>query len=203
MFRSFESLTDPFAPAPDEGVRAAPPDRLWRFLIWQLVPFRRVLAWIALSGLIVALVETGLIYYAGRVVDILATAGPAAFWGRHGAELAGVALLILIARPAVIVLNQTLLNQALAMREGTLGPDHPDVGWSLRDLGLLRLAQDEPAQAAADLARAVAIYREALGPDHPDLSEILPAYAEALQAVGQAARADSARQAAESLPDTQ
>jgi ATP-binding cassette subfamily B multidrug efflux pump len=109
MFRFFEGMVDAFAPAQS----GAPPAGFWRFMADMLRPFRRVLALSATVGLCAALVETALIFYAGRVVDLLAE-GRAGFWGRHGLELGLVAAFVLLARPAVIALNQTLLNQALA-----------------------------------------------------------------------------------------
>ncbi|MEO0821176.1 MAG: ABC transporter ATP-binding protein [Pseudomonadota bacterium] len=110
MFARLESMIDPFPPSPD-----APSDRFWGFLSEQLRPFRRVLGAIAVSGLVVALVETALIFYAGRIVDLMTEAGPDALMARHGVELAIVVLLILLARPTAIVLNVGLLNQTVSV----------------------------------------------------------------------------------------
>jgi ATP-binding cassette subfamily B multidrug efflux pump len=111
MFRLFEGMVDPFRP---DDPRVAPPPRFWPFLLYHLRPYRRVMALLVCTGATTALVETGLIHYAGRVVDLLAAEGPEGFWGRHGLELAAIALFILFLRPVAIVLNQTLLNQALS-----------------------------------------------------------------------------------------
>jgi ATP-binding cassette subfamily B multidrug efflux pump len=109
MFRFFETRVDAFAPAPD----AAPPTRFWPYMLDHLRPFRGVLGFTALTGLATALVETGLIYYAGHVVDLLAE-GQEGFWSRHGLELALIALFVLLLRPLVITLNHALLNQSLS-----------------------------------------------------------------------------------------
>jgi ATP-binding cassette subfamily B multidrug efflux pump len=109
MFRFFESLVDAFGPLP----RTTPPAAFWAFMADQLRPFRRVLGLTMLTGLTMALVETALIYYAGRVVDLLAE-GREAFWSRHGLELALVAAFILFARPVVITVNHALLVQSLS-----------------------------------------------------------------------------------------
>ena len=108
-FRRFERLVDPFAAVPE----GAPPDRLWPFLKEALWPYRRVLAVLCVTGLAVALMETGLIFYSGRVIDLMAEAGPDALFVRHGLELAVAVLLILFLRPLVVALNTGLMNQAL------------------------------------------------------------------------------------------
>ncbi len=111
MFRYLESLIDPFVP--DTG--AAPSDRFWRFLLDHLRPFRKVLSVVAVTGFTVALVETSLIFYAGRLVDLMTASGTEAFFPRHGLELAAVVLLILLVRPFVIVLNIGLLNHGMSV----------------------------------------------------------------------------------------
>ena len=90
MLRYFESLVDPYAPYAESDT---PPDRLWPFLRDYLRPARRVMAWTVLSVLAVAVVEIWLIWYAGRLVDVLGDTPPAEVWARHGLELgAGRAL---------------------------------------------------------------------------------------------------------------
>jgi tetratricopeptide (TPR) repeat protein len=63
-----------------------------------------------------------------------------------------------------------LAQQALAIREKALGPDHPDVAQSLNNLALLYLQQGRYAEAEPLLKRALAIREKALGPDHPDVA---------------------------------
>lgn len=118
MFRFLESFIDPFQSNPGAGKDAAdntPPDRLWPFLLDHLKPFRGVLATVSVMSLSVALIETGLIYYAGRLVDLMAASGQENFTARHGIELAVVVLLILIARPIVIVGSIALLNHGMSV----------------------------------------------------------------------------------------
>ncbi|NKB57853.1 MAG: ATP-binding cassette domain-containing protein [Alphaproteobacteria bacterium] len=110
MFRLLESLIDPFRATND-----APPDRFWPFILGHLRPFRRLLAVVAVTGFCVATIETGLIFYAGRLVDLMTASGLDHLTMRHGVELAVVALLILLVRPIVIVLNIALLNQGLSV----------------------------------------------------------------------------------------
>ncbi|NNU79285.1 ABC transporter ATP-binding protein [Halovulum dunhuangense] len=110
MFRRFENLVDPFAEPP----AGTPPATLWAYLRTQLVPFRRHLIWMAVVGAVVALIEMGLIFYSGRVVNLITDAEPAAFWAEHGLELTLAALFILFLRPLIMGLNHLLLEQTLA-----------------------------------------------------------------------------------------
>jgi tetratricopeptide (TPR) repeat protein len=58
-----------------------------------------------------------------------------------------------------------LQQEALAVREKQLGPEHPDVATSLNSIAALYSAQDDYAAAAPLLVRALAIREKALGPD--------------------------------------
>jgi ATP-binding cassette subfamily B multidrug efflux pump len=115
MFRYFESLNDPFQPYQAK----TPPGRYWPFIWAHIRPVRGIMAVVVAVGLVVAMLETGLIYYAGRVVDMLAEtgaeAGPAALWSARGLELTAVALFILLLRPLAIGLQMAFLNQSLAI----------------------------------------------------------------------------------------
>ena len=116
MFRYFENLVDPYADYPQTDT---PPTRLWPFLRDYARPFRRVFIWTALLSLVVAGIEVGLIYYMGRVVDLLA-GEPEQVWGAHGAELILLGLFILFLRPAIQVVDVMLLNNAVLPNFGTL-----------------------------------------------------------------------------------
>lgn len=117
FFRFFETLVDPFEPY-DADV--APPARLWPFLLAYLKPFRLVAALITVFTAIVAAIEIGLIWYAGRLVDLLSSAGPAAVFETHGTELIAAAVFVLLLRPIIGVVDVAFLNQALMPNIGTL-----------------------------------------------------------------------------------
>lgn len=110
MFRYFENLIDPFA----SSTQGTPPAGLWAFYRHHLAPFRRWLPLILVMGLAVALIEAGLIFYSGRLVDLMTQAGPGVFWADHGIEVIVVAALILFARPLAIAVNHLFLEQTLA-----------------------------------------------------------------------------------------
>ncbi|WP_341368620.1 ABC transporter ATP-binding protein [Yoonia sp. BS5-3] len=110
MFRKFEDLIDPFTPA-DHGTPSA---SLWTYLRTELKPFHKWLPWMALTGMLVALMESGLVFYSGRLIDLMNAAGAAAFWDAHKVEVLCVAFFILFLRPLVITFNHLFLEQTLA-----------------------------------------------------------------------------------------
>ncbi|WP_112320362.1 ABC transporter ATP-binding protein [Oceanibium sediminis] len=110
MFRFFENLVDPFKAPP----KATPPGRLWPYMRSQFAPFRKHMVWMALTGMAVAIMEAGLIFYSGRLIDLMTGSAPEAFWDTHGAELILAVLFILFLRPVMITLNHLLLEQTLA-----------------------------------------------------------------------------------------
>ncbi len=116
MFRYFERLVDPYVDYPESD---NPPQRLWPFLRDYSVPFRRVFMITAIMSIIVAGIEVGLIYYMGRIIDLLG-AEPAQFWDDHRIELICVALFILFLRPLLQALDVALLNNAILPNFGTL-----------------------------------------------------------------------------------
>ncbi len=110
MFRFFENLVNPFAEFP----QTTPPATLLAYIRSQLVPYKRLLPIMATVSVLVALIEAGLIFYTGRVIDLMGTSGPAAFWRDNSFELILAALFILLLRPAFITLQHLFLEQTLA-----------------------------------------------------------------------------------------
>ena len=68
---------------------------------------------------------------------------------------------------------QPFLEEALDIREKTLGPEHPDVALSLNNLALLYHNQGQYGKAEPLYQRSLAIREKALGPDHPDVATSL------------------------------
>ena len=66
-----------------------------------------------------------------------------------------------------------LLEQALAIREKALGPDHPHVATSLNNLAELYRAQGRYDLAEPKYQSALGIREKALDPDHPDVATSL------------------------------
>lgn len=117
MFRYFENLVDPYT---DYTQDDTPPRKLYPFLKAYAEPFRRVFVVTAIGAVLAAAAEVWLIYYLGRLIDILSRAEPAEAWAAHGKELVVVALFVLLVRPVVHVLQIALLNQAILPNFGTL-----------------------------------------------------------------------------------
>ncbi|WP_298295337.1 ABC transporter ATP-binding protein [uncultured Litoreibacter sp.] len=156
MFRYLENLVDPYV-AYDEV--DAPPTKLWPFFKAYSAPFKK-LFWIAgILSLVVAAVEIGLIYYMGRVVDILGTSDPATFMADHGFEIIAVALFIVFLRPMIQALDVGILNNAILPNYGTLfrwrAHKHvlrQSVGWFENDFAgriANRIMQTPPAAGEA------------------------------------------------------
>ena len=96
MFRFFEGLVDPYGAYREMD---APPSRLWPFLREYARPFRGVFVVTFVLKTCVAATELLLIWYLGRVVDLLARGEPEEIWASYGPELIAAALFVLIVRP--------------------------------------------------------------------------------------------------------
>jgi hypothetical protein len=81
LFHYFETLVDPYTAYPDTDT---PPRRLFAFLWDYSQPFKAVFAATAIMSLVVAAIEIGLIWYMGRVVDLLSNGTPAEVLSDHG-----------------------------------------------------------------------------------------------------------------------
>lgn len=117
MFRFFENLVNPYETYRESD---APPRKLWPFVREWSRPFHRVFWAAGILSVVVAAVEIGLIYYMGRIVDVLSSGGPSEVWAAHGTELILVGLFILFLRPALQALDVMILNNAILPNYGTL-----------------------------------------------------------------------------------
>ncbi|MFL5590081.1 MAG: tetratricopeptide repeat-containing protein, partial [Ktedonobacteraceae bacterium] len=68
---------------------------------------------------------------------------------------------------------EPLYQQALAIREKALGPEHPDVASTLSSLATNYSSQGKYPQAEPLYQQARAIQEKALGPEHPDVASTL------------------------------
>lgn len=155
MFKFFENLVDPYC---DYEESDQPPTRLWPFMRAYMRPFRKVFWVTAIISILVAAVEIWLIYYMGRVVDLL-SGSPTEFWNNHGIELILVAAFILFLRPLVQAVDVLLLNNTILPNFGTLirwrAHKHvlrQSVGWFENDFAgriANRIMQTPPAAGEA------------------------------------------------------
>ncbi|TPE52095.1 ABC transporter ATP-binding protein [Amaricoccus solimangrovi] len=152
MFRFLESLVDPAAPHDRD---APPPDRLRPFVAAYLRPARTAILLTLATVILVGAGEVLLIWYAGRLVDLLASGAPAEVWARHGGEFALAAALLLVAKPLVQTLGAALINQSLMPNVEALARSRAhahvlrqSVGWFQNDFAgriANRLMQTAPA----------------------------------------------------------
>jgi tetratricopeptide (TPR) repeat protein len=83
-----------------------------------------------------------------------------------------------------------LAEQALAIREVALGPEHPSTATSLNNLALLYYFQGRYGEAEPLYQQALAIYEEALGPEHPSTASSLNNLAGLYEAQGRYGEAE-------------
>ena len=117
MLKFFEGLVDPYASYTQTDT---PPRKLWPFLRDYVRPFRGVFAVTALVATANSAFDVGLIWYLGRMVDLLATGEPAQVWASHGTEIILVALAILILRPLIGGTGVALLHNTILPNFGTM-----------------------------------------------------------------------------------
>ncbi len=110
MFKKFENLINPYADFDNK----TPPATLWEYIKTQLYPFRKWLPVMAFLGVLTAIMESGLIFYSGRIIDMMNAAGTENMWAMHGVELLIAALFVLFFRPLIITSNHLFLEQTLA-----------------------------------------------------------------------------------------
>ncbi|WP_420863937.1 ABC transporter ATP-binding protein [Algirhabdus cladophorae] len=118
MFEYFENLIDPYTAYDAEDV---PPNKILPFLVMMLRPFRKALALNTVTSCMAALAEVALIYYLGRLIDLMTGTTPAEFWRSHWIELVLVFVFILLFRPLLQTLDTALIKNAIQPNVAGLG----------------------------------------------------------------------------------
>ncbi|MGO4773925.1 multidrug ABC transporter ATP-binding protein, partial [Lysobacter sp. 2RAB21] len=95
IFNWFESLIDPFRPAPE----AMPPRSVARFYWHFIRQAWPIFVMLTVVGFFVAIVEVVMFDYLGKVVDLVNTTPAAQLFVQHGDELLWMAAVMLIVRP--------------------------------------------------------------------------------------------------------
>ena len=117
MFRYFEGLVDPYTAYQETD---HPPQRLLPFLRDYARPFKKVFWLTGIASVVISAMEVWLIFYIGRLIDILSQGTAADVWAQSGVEFILVALFILTFRPALHIFQVALLNNAILPNFGTL-----------------------------------------------------------------------------------
>ena len=110
MLKFFEGLINPYQPYSQSD---SPPAKLWPFLAEYVRPFRRIFAVTGVISALNATLEVALIWYMGRIVDVLAQGQPAQIWADYGTEILLVGLLVLIAKPMIGFVGVALLHNTI------------------------------------------------------------------------------------------
>ena len=86
-----------------------------------------------------------------------------------------------------------LLEQVLTIQEKLLGPEHPDLGQTLNNLGVLRHTQGRHAEAEAFYQWGLEICETYRDPLHQDAVNLMQNYAAFLQEIGRNLEADAVK----------
>ncbi len=117
MFRYLENLVDPYQPYAELD---APPTRLWPFLRDYVRSFRKVFAVTAVFSIGNGVLDIGLIWYLGRLVDLMTGLTPQAFLAAHWVEICIVAFVVVFVRPLVAGGAVGLLHNTILTNFGTM-----------------------------------------------------------------------------------
>ncbi len=117
MFRFFENLVDPYETYAASDV---PQRRLWPYLAQFIVPFRWVFAATGAFSFVAAIADVVMIWYVGRMVDLLAQDSPAQVWASHGTEMVLVGLAVLLVRPLIVAVSVILLHSTIMPNFATM-----------------------------------------------------------------------------------
>jgi ATP-binding cassette, subfamily B, multidrug efflux pump len=109
LFRRFESLLEPTALPPD----VPPPETLGAFYWHYARQARHLIAALFMTGSVVALLDTTIPIFIGRVVAFVTHDSPETLLREKWQELVGMAVILLVVRPVANSLQQLVTNQAI------------------------------------------------------------------------------------------
>ena len=110
MFRFFEARVSPTA----TGMPGQPPSSLLRFYWFFLRQVRWYYLALLGAGLLVALLDTLIPVFIGRVVTLLSSVSPQTLLADYWPTLVGMAAVLLVCRPAALLLQALITNQIIA-----------------------------------------------------------------------------------------
>jgi ATP-binding cassette subfamily B multidrug efflux pump len=110
IFRFFETLLQPTALSPE----APPPQGLMAFYWHYARQVRSLIAVLFVAGCAVALLDTTIPVFIGRVVTLASTNAPGDLFRVAGWQLLGMAAVLLVVRPAVIFTQNLFVNQTIS-----------------------------------------------------------------------------------------
>jgi ATP-binding cassette, subfamily B, multidrug efflux pump len=108
IFRWFEELIEPTALPPGE-----PPPGLWAFYWHHVRQVRSLIVALFVAGSVIALLDSAIPVFIGRLVTLATNHAPSNFFREAWPELAGMAAVLLILRPAAATVQHLLTSQAI------------------------------------------------------------------------------------------
>ncbi|MBB4063387.1 ABC transporter ATP-binding protein [Gellertiella hungarica] len=115
VLKIFESWIDPFEPRAD----LTPPGSLWAFVWFYISPARWPFFAMLLLGGMVAMLEAGLFYFVGRLVDMLGTVSPGGGWqgliALHGTELGFMLAVVVLVRFLAVTVGALVEEQTVIL----------------------------------------------------------------------------------------
>ncbi|WP_042860197.1 ABC transporter ATP-binding protein [Dickeya sp. NCPPB 3274] len=109
LFYRFEKMITIFREAPATPL----PDRLWPFCAHYLRQIWPGLTALLSVGLIISLIEVGIVSYLGRLIDLIRTTPADQFLNKYGTELLLMAGATLLVHPFFFYLRSLLVNQSI------------------------------------------------------------------------------------------
>ena len=110
MLTWFERIINPTNPPPSGEPPAGLAGFYWHFIRQS----RGLVAALFGVGMLTALVDSVLPVFVGRVVSLVSRFSPAELWAQAHWQLIGMAAMMLIGRPAAMLLRNLVTNQAIA-----------------------------------------------------------------------------------------
>ncbi|HVH78880.1 MAG TPA: ABC transporter ATP-binding protein, partial [Stellaceae bacterium] len=114
LFRFFEHLIEPTEKPPDQPPPELGAERALIRFYWHFVrQIPGLLAMLFVTGFVVALFDAAIPVFIGRIVTLVTSQPPETIWREAGWQLAGMAVLLLLLRPAAHFATALVTNQAL------------------------------------------------------------------------------------------
>ncbi len=115
MLRFFERLLSPTALPPDHPPPPVDSPRALSRFYWHFVrQAPGLVAALFVAGLAVALLDTMIPVFIGRVVSMVSSVAPGRLFASAGHQLLGMAAVLLLVRPAALLAQYLVTNQAIA-----------------------------------------------------------------------------------------
>jgi ATP-binding cassette subfamily B multidrug efflux pump len=109
MFTTFERLLKPT----DTPERSEPPPGFLAFFWHFARQARGLFAALFAAGLLVALLDSTIPVFMGRIVTLITAGRPEELFSRFWPHLSGMALVLLVARPFALTMQNLIANQAI------------------------------------------------------------------------------------------